>query len=74
MSATSNTTTTTKQLSDGNSSGEVLGQSTTGKIAFFGSTPSAQVAVADPASTAAADNNTALVALLAELRSKGLIG
>lgn len=70
-----------KQLSDGNSDGTVLGQSTTDKIALYGVTPIVQRASADQAAvaTTGATNSTpygytqaqanAIIALVNELRA-----
>ena len=78
---------TIKQLSDGNSDGTVLGQSTTDKISFFGATATAQIAATTaPAATAATSTTpfgfsetqaNSLIAWVravdAELKAKGLI-
>lgn len=75
MPVTSNTTTTRNQLSPGGTDGNIYGQDTADKIAFFGSTPSAQVAITAPATGATlATVVTSVQALVAELQSKGLIG
>lgn len=66
-----------KQLSDGGSEGVVLGQTTADTIAFFGATPTAQVAITamvTAGATTAADIAAALVELYDELVAKGLVG
>lgn len=73
MVATSNVTTTTEIIGDGNENGTALGGAGE-KIGFFGATPSEQVVVADAASSSTADLKTTLDALTTELRAKGLIG
>jgi len=55
--------------------GMVFGLTSSEKIAFFGGTPSAQVAIAALASAATIATTTLQVQLIqAELESKGLIG
>jgi hypothetical protein len=63
---------TVRQLSDGNSDGTTLGQSSTDKIAFYGATPIVRpAAIAD--ATDAATVITRANAILAQLRNLGLI-
>lgn len=78
---------TVKQLSDGNPDGAVLGQSASDKLAFYGSTPTTQLAATTaPAATAATSSTpygyseaqanailTWVRAVDAELKAKGLI-
>lgn len=51
---------TATQLSDGNDDGQLLGQSTTDKVAFYGGTPSAQ-----PSATAQSAIATTAITTLA---------
>jgi hypothetical protein len=75
MVATQNSTSTEQELAAGGSSGAVLGQATTDKIAFFGSTPSAQVTITDLATGATITTVVTFIQdLTDELQSKGLIG
>ncbi len=74
-----------KQLSDGNSQGTVLGQSTTDKISFYGSAPLAKgtlvassvvsTAVSSTGAFGFGDATTAstLVAAFVQLKQMGLI-
>tara|TARA_R110002110_G_scaffold37601_4_gene124039 strand:- start:3306 stop:3551 length:246 start_codon:yes stop_codon:yes gene_type:complete len=78
---------TVKQLSDGGSDGVCLGQNASDLVAFFGSSPSAQLAATTAPAATAATNSTpygfsqtqadAIVtwirAVDAELKAKGLI-
>jgi len=74
MVATQNSTSTEQELAAGGSSGAVMGQSTTDKIAFYGVTPLAQQTVTAVATGAtAATIVTSLQALQAALESLGLI-
>jgi|TARA_R100000234_G_scaffold39260_1_gene23270 hypothetical protein len=64
-----------EQLTSGNDDGSVMGASTSEKIAFFGGTPSAQVAIGALASAATIATAVLQIQLIqAELESKGLIG
>lgn len=64
-----------KQLSDGGPDGTTMGQNTSDKIAFFGSTPSAQATLSTLATGATiATVVTSVQAIIAELQSKGLVG
>lgn len=59
-----------KQLSDGGSDGSKLGQSTTDKIAFYGTTPVSQRASSDQATVASSGSFGATqAALLNEIRA-----
>lgn len=49
-----------RQLSDANSKGTVLGQSTTDLIGFYGATPIAQPTAVDNTTTVAAGSTTAV--------------
>lgn len=67
---------TTRQLSDGNDDGTVLGQDAADKIAFYGATPVAQQAtITDPTGGATVDtqSRTAINALIDRLQALGLI-
>jgi len=62
----------TRQLSDGDDSGQILGQSATDKVAFFGTTPVVQQsAIAD--ATDAATAITQLNAVIDALEAYGLL-
>lgn len=62
----------TRQLSDGDDTGQILGQSATDKVGFFGTTPAVQQAtVAD--ATDAATAITQLNAVIAALETYGLL-
>lgn len=62
------------QLSDGNDTGVILGQSSTDKVAFFGGTPAVQQTVTAVATGAtAATIVTTLQALQAALNTYGLV-
>ena len=62
-------------LGDNGPDGMCLGTGTTEKIAFFGSTPSAQASISALATGATiATVVTTVQAILAELQSKGLVG
>ena len=61
-----------RQLSDGNDNGQILGQSATDKVGFFGTTPVVQQAtVAD--ATDAATAITQVNAVIAALEAYGLL-
>lgn len=64
-----------KQLSDGNPSGTLMGQSTTDKLGFYGlTTPIVQPSVTAATTTATtATNEAAIVRLTAALVNLGLI-
>jgi hypothetical protein len=62
-----------RQLSDGNDEGQVLGQSSTDKIAFYGDTPVVQAsAIASPLSTLPSLKSK-VISILTALRNLGLI-
>jgi hypothetical protein len=62
----------TRQLSDGDDTGQILGQSATDKVAFFGGTPVVQqAAIAD--ATDAATAITQLNDVIAALEAYGLL-
>lgn len=66
-----------RHLSDGNDAGQILGQTPSDKIGFFGATPSAQVAMSamvTAGATVPEDVAAALVELYSELKAKGLVG
>lgn len=68
-----------KQLSDGNSDGTVLGQDTTDKVAFYGTTPVVQQVCTSSAAltageTTPADIAAAFVELYAALVATGIVG
>lgn len=69
----SNTTTMVKQHSDGGTDGQIIGQSATDKVGFFGATP----VVRQAAITSGADTTTeftaAINSIIATLRAYGLI-
>lgn len=62
-----------KQLSDGGSSGTVLGQSATDLIAFHGSTPVDQAAIVTNTSGTLGNTNAAVDAIITLLQEKGLM-
>lgn len=62
-----------KQLSDGNPSGTVMGQSTSDLIAFYGDTPVAQQAHIASATATATSARNAVNSVLTVLRNLGLI-
>lgn len=64
---------TARQLSDGNDDGQVLGQSSTDKIAFYGDTPVAQASAIATRGSAATSLKTGLNSVLTALRNLGLI-
>lgn len=69
---------TARQLSDGNDDGQVLGQSATDKVAFFGGTPVAKplastAGALTTGATTAADIAAAFVDLRTQLVALGLI-
>lgn len=59
----------TRQLSDGNDDGTVLGQSATDKIGFYNTTPVVQPAHADQAAITAGATTTATITLLLAIRT-----
>lgn len=61
-----------RQLSDGNDDGQVLGQSATDKVAFFGATPVDQPALVADA-TDAATAITQINAIIDRLEELGLL-
>lgn len=64
---------TIKHLSDKGPDGTLLGQSAADLIGFHGVTPTVQVAVVTNTSGTLGDTNTALTAVIACLRTKGLM-
>ncbi len=66
----------TRQLSDGDDSGQILGQSATDKVAFYGDTPIVQAAVAATTTTTATTTalQTDIDAIRTALQNLGLIG
>jgi len=73
MSATSNTTTNTEFVGDGNSVGTVLGQTASELVGFHGATPSDQYAVVTNTTGTLGNTNTAVSAIIALLQEKGLM-
>ncbi len=64
----------TRQLSDGNDDGQVLGQDSADKVAFHGATPVAQAsAIALATGATIATVVTAVQAILTALENKGMI-
>lgn len=68
-----------KQLSDGGTDGTVVGQTTTDKIAFYGTTPVAQQLCTSSAAltageTTPADIAAAVVEMYTALKTTGIIG
>lgn len=65
----------TRQLSDGDDSGTILGQSTTGKISFYGVAPVVQGAAVTTLATTptATDIATAVNTIITRLQTVGLI-
>jgi hypothetical protein len=66
-----------KQLSDANTDGTIVGQTTTEKVSFHGTTPVVQYAVTlmvTSGSTTAASVAAALVELYTALKAKGIVG
>lgn len=65
---------TVRQLSDGNDSGQCLGQSSTDKLGFYGlATPIVQPATIATATATATNAATAVNSVIAALQSLGLI-
>lgn len=64
-----------KQLSDGNSDGTQLGQSSTDKVGFYGKTPIARGSAITTLATTptATDIGTAVNAIISRLQAVGLI-
>jgi hypothetical protein len=62
-----------KQLSDGNPDGTVLGQSATDLVGFHGADPSDQYAVVTNTSGTLGDTNAAVNSIIALLQEKGLM-
>ena len=64
-----------KELSDGNPDGTQLGQSTTDKVGFHGTSPTAQTSLTTLATAATLATVTASVQeIIAALQAKGLFG
>jgi len=75
-----------RQISDGNPDGLSIGQSSTDKIGFYGTAPSVKTSITDYTTTTAATStspygysstqanalNAAVVAIMAQLKAKGL--
>ncbi len=63
----------TRQLSDGNDDGQVLGQSASDKVALHGATPVAQAALVTNTSGTLGNTNAAVDAIITLLQNKGLM-
>lgn len=75
MSAGTSTSSIAKQLSDGNTNGTILGQSTSDLISFYGVTPVDQGAAVTALATTptATDIATAVNSIISRLQDVGLI-
>ena len=65
--------TDTRQLSDGASEGQILGQSATDKISFYGADPVVQPTAVSSSTATATSASTTVNAILTRLRTLGLI-
>lgn len=62
-----------RQLSDGDPTGQSLGQDATDKVSFYGATPVDQPAAVASATATATSASTTVNAVIARLRELGLI-
>lgn len=62
-----------KQLSDGNSAGVSIGQSSTDLVGFHGATPVARAAIVTNTSGTLGNTNAAVDAIITLLKNKGLM-